>query len=153
MRVYICLNGHVFIPRESYEAPIYCEKCGVRVIDKCSCCGEVIKYWADYEVPEGTIPEYERAAYCKKCGASYPWTQAAIESAAELIYEEDQLDKVQQEKLLSSLPDIITETPKTQIAVVRFKKAMLAAGKFTVEGLRQFAIDFGCELAKSQLGL
>lgn len=55
--------------------------------------------------------------------------------------------------MLESLPDIISETPKTQIAVVRFKKALAKVGSFTADGLRQFVIDFGCELAKQQLGL
>lgn len=98
-------------------------------------------------------PEYTRAAYCRNCGKPYPWTKAAIEAATELIEEEEELDDIQRNKLLSSLPDIISETPKTQVAITRFKKALLAAGKFTVDGLRQFAIDFGCELAKKQLGL
>ena len=76
-----------------------------------------------------------------------------MDAVAELLEEEEQLDDIQRSKLTASLPDIVSETPKTQVAVVRFKKALLSVGKFTAEGLRQFAIDFGCELAKSQLGL
>lgn len=98
-------------------------------------------------------PKYERPAYCKKCGKPYPWTAAAIEATAELIEEEIELDELQREKLISSLPDIVAETPKTSVAVARTQKALLAAGKFTAEGIRQFAIDFGCEFAKKQLGL
>ena len=67
--------------------------------------------------------------------------------------EENTLDKSQQNALIEVLPDIMTETPKTNLAVVRVKKCLSSAGKFTVEALRQFAIDFGCELAKKSLGL
>ena len=63
------------------------------------------------------------------------------------------LDRDLQEKLIASLPDIVTETPKTNLAIVRFKRVLAPAGKFTADSLRQFAIDFGCELAKNQLGL
>lgn len=151
--VHICLNGHVIQSSNRISKPEFCEKCGSQMIDSCPTCHKPIKIWY---VSRGVVVfgkySYERAAYCKECGSPYPWTQAAIEAATNLIYEEADLDKVQQEKLVASLPDIITDTPKTKIAVVRFKKALLAVGKFTAEGLRQFVIDFGCELAKSQLG-
>jgi len=99
------------------------------------------------------IPSYERASYCKHCGKPYPWTETALETATELIEEEETLDPVQRDKLVSSLPDLIAETPKTQVAVVRVKKFLASAGKFTADAIRQFVIDFGCELAKQQLGI
>lgn len=123
------------------------------MIDKCPECGTSIREWNYGGVMVIGTPKYERASYCKNCGKPYPWTKVAIEAAVDLIQEEEELDDVQRDKLVSSLPDIISETPKTQVAVVRFKKALLSAGKFTADALRQFAIDFGCELAKKQLGL
>lgn len=83
----------------------------------------------------------------------YPWTETALETATELIEEEETLDPVQRDNLVSSLPDLIAETPKTQVAVVRVKKFLTSAGKFTADAIRQFVIDFGCELAKQQLGI
>ena len=76
-----------------------------------------------------------------------------MEAITELVMEDEELQDTAKEALVASLPDVIAETPKTQLATVRVKKALLAAGKFTAEGLRQFAIDFGCEFLKSQLGL
>lgn len=122
------------------------------MIDKCPSCGEFIRTWSYGGAVLGN-PKYERAAFCKNCGSPYPWTKSAMDAVAELLEEEAQLDDLQRSKLTASLSDIVSETPKTQVAVVRFKKALLSVGQFTAEGLRQFAIDFGCELAKSQLGL
>lgn len=149
---HVCLNGHVLIAREKISEVEFCEKCGAKMIDTCPSCQSFIKEW---HYPPNTIgtPKYERVSYCQKCGNAYPWTKFALDAMADLIAEEAELNDIEQEKLVSSLPDIITETPKTSVAVVRFKKAFLSAGKFTADALRQFAIDFGCELAKSKLGL
>lgn len=151
--VHACTNGHTLITYSWINGEEYCEKCGAKMLDKCPACNAPIKEWDYGGMAVLGTPKYERAAYCKNCGNPYPWTQLAMEVASELIGEEDAFDEAQRGKLISSLPDIITETPKTQVAVIRFKKAILAVGKFTADGLRQFVIDFGCELAKKQLGM
>lgn len=151
--VNICLNGHTIQTDEKLTKTVFCEKCGAKMIDKCPVCHTPIGEWDWPDMVVIGDLYYERANYCRACGSPYPWTQTAIEAATDLIFEEEELDKLQREKLASSLPDIITDTPKTQTAVVRLKKALLTVGKFTADGLRQFVIDFGCELAKSQLGL
>lgn len=60
---------------------------------------------------------------------------------------------VEQKDLIDLLPDAMAETPRTNLAAARIKKAMSTAGSFLADGLRQFAIDFGCELLKKQLEL
>ena len=55
--------------------------------------------------------------------------------------------------MIETLPDVISETPKTKLAVIRLKKVLSVVSSFTADGLRQFAIEFGCELVKKQLGL
>ncbi len=149
---HVCKNGHVLLSRHLIEEKECCEKCGAEMIDKCPSCQSAIREW---HLPASRLdpPKYERASYCRKCGEPYPWTKAAIKATSALIAEEAELSDLEQEKLIASLPDIIADTPKTSLAVVRFKKAAISAGKFTADALRQFAIDFGCELAKKQLGL
>ena len=152
----ICMNGHCItdsVDANPERGQQFCDKCGSATITTCPSCGANIR--GDYHVPGVLVAgfRYKVPAYCYSCGKPYPWTQSAIESAVELIQEEEDLDATQKEKLVSSLPDIVSETPKTQVAVVRFKKALLSAGRFTADALRQFAIDFGCEMAKKQLGL
>ncbi len=152
----ICLNGHCITPNLEISSSLsqeYCDKCGAKTICACPECGAHIRgeYHVDGVVTFGgsfTVP-----AFCCSCGAAFPWTSSALDAIKELISEEDELLEMEKEKLIASLPDIITETPKTQLAATRIKKALVTAGKFTAEGIRQFVIDFGCELALKLTGV
>lgn len=146
----ICTNGHVISSSEK-DKQKFCSQCGAESISSCSYCDTPIlgSSFSDfmYNVP------YKRPDYCHNCGKPYPWTESALTNAILLIQEEDELSEQLKTSIVETLPDIITETPKTNLATIRFKKALASAGKFTAEGLRQFAIDFGCELAKKLLGI
>lgn len=125
---------------EKEEPPKYCASCGSATILRCKNCNTLI--------PESRI----RPNYCTACGFPYPWTEAAIKNATLLISEEEELSTQLKTSVIESLPDIITETPGTNLATVRVKKCLASAGKFTADAVRQFVIDFGCELAKKSLG-
>ena len=148
----VCLNGHTIVEPTPIKEKQFCEQCGASVISHCPHCSTVIKEWHYYGVVAGK-PKMERPYYCKACGHPYPWTEAAIEATALVIQEDEELSELERKNLESSLPDLISETPKTQVAAIRVKKALLTAGTFTAEALRQFVIDFGCELAIRSLGL
>lgn len=151
--VHVCLNGHFTISNEPLSEKIFCEICGAEMIDKCLSCDSLIKEIEPSGIVSVGYPEYKLAAYCRHCGEPYPWTQSALEATAEIIAEEDRLSKYDREKLIESLPDIISETPRTKLAIMRLKKACLSAGKFTAEALSQFAIQYGCEFVLKGLGL
>ena len=91
-------------------------------------------------------------AYCRGCGKPYPWTERAIQATIELLAEDDNITADECNRLIEVLPDTISETPRTQLAIVRIKKALKYLGEFAADGIRQFIIDFGCELVKKQLG-
>lgn len=152
----ICLNGHCISARID-DCPEhdqrYCHICGAETIMACPKCNAFIR--GDHEV-EGVIAfgfPYPVPAYCHNCGKPYPWTEAALEVARSLIEDDENIDKSDCEKLEEVLCDILTETPKTRLAVTRLKKFLSIAGKFTADGIRQFVIDFGCEFVKQSLGM
>lgn len=149
----ICQNGHVLIERHPLSTEEYCEVCGAKMSSTCPHCQSAIKEWHYNGMAVLGTPSFNKPLYCKSCGKPYPWTEAAIEATAMMIQEDAELSELERANLESCLPDIISETPKTKIAVIRVKKALLTAGEFTAEAIRQFAIDFGCELAKKSLGL
>lgn len=149
----VCLNGHSLVVSHSPTEDTYCEKCGAKMISKCPNCSNPIKEWDYGGIAVLGTPSFSRPMYCKSCGKPYPWTSAAIDATTMMIQEDSELSELERKNLEESLPDIIAETPKTKIATVRIKKAFLTCGKFTAETIRQFVIDFGCELAKSSLGL
>lgn len=148
----VCLNGHLICESvEEYPNEIqkFCSKCGAETIMICPSCQEKLRgYYNDAFIRYTTVE-----CYCFNCGKPYPWTVSKLESMQLLIQEDDELQEQQKTSLMTSLPDIITETPKTKLAVARLQKALLSVGKFTAEGLRDFVIDFGCELAKKSLGM
>lgn len=152
----ICLNGHritgVF-PDDSSEK--YCSRCGAETITNCLNCNASIRgdYVIELMYDELHCIHKPNPAYCINCGEPYPWTEDALEATRILIDEEDMLGNDDKEKLKQSLTDIISETPRTTLAVSRVKKACISAGGFLKEGLMQFATDFACEVAKKHLGL
>lgn len=145
----VCLNGHAREDEEIYDKPLFCEDCGAQFIQKCPNCDEFIHY----HDPDGIISIAYAPSFCKHCGKPYPWTQTALDTAKEYIEEDEQLSNDEKTKMIEVLPDIIAETPKTNLAALRVKKALKAAGKFTAEGIRKFVIDFGCAVLKDQLGI
>ena len=152
----ICLNGDCVSCRidESKElSQKYCKKCGAKTITACPNCNAPIR--GEYEV-DGLImlgSEYKVPSFCCECGSPYPWTKSALDTAEQLIKEDDKLTDDIKDKVIETLPDIISETPKTQLAISRLKRALKSAGKFTADGMRQFVIDFGSELAVKLIGI
>lgn len=147
---FICTNGHERSTMSYSCSDKYCTECGSPVISRCAECGAAIR--GKYESDFAFASSYKIPSYCHRCGKPYPWTVAAIEATVAIL-RESELTFEEQEKIKSILPDVITETPKTQLAALRLKKAMSTAGSFVADGLKEFVISFGCEMLKKQLGL
>lgn len=144
---YICENGHAVETASQYCDCKFCSTCGARVISKCSHCQTPIQ---GHEY--GSSGYYRAPKYCTGCGKPYPWVISAIEATTYLVQESD-LCFSDQQKIIEILPDVIAETPKTQLAAFRIGKVLASGGKFLAEGIRQFVIDFGCEFLKKQFDL
>lgn len=152
----ICLNGHLISSTIDVDVDFnqnFCLRCGAKTIKNCPSCNSPIRGEYDDEFCVIIKGEFPVPSYCPDCGNPYPWTEQAINSAKMLIMEEDDLSEQSKYNLVESLPSLIVETPSTVLATTRTKKALSSVGKFTADALRQFVIDFGCELAKKSLGL
>lgn len=147
----ICKNGHIVSKYDS-NSQKYCSKCGAEIVSSCSHCSQPIRGLFVSEIAIIGRRPYTRPDYCYNCGKPYPWTESALRNTALLIQEEKELSEQLKESLIESLPSIVTETPGTNLAIVRVKKCLASAGQFTADAVRQFVIDFGCELAKKSLG-
>lgn len=151
----ICKNGHLnncYAEQQDVRFYKFCTLCGAENISVCQECQTPIRGRVDSFIID-TEPYTYVPAYCHECGKPYPWTATALSAAAEIIEEDDSLTPDEMQKLISVLPDIISETPKSNIAAIRIKKAFLKISKFTAEALKTFIIDFGCAFIKNQLGL
>ena len=147
----VCENGHT-INNSEVTTDTYCGLCGAKCISQCPECGTSIN---GKEHLNGRIiaSKYKPPLYCYKCGTPFPWTSKSIEVIQEILADDEELDNIIAQKLSESLKDIIVETPRTNLAINRLKKVMQVAGKFTADALKQFIIDFACEVVKKQFNL
>lgn len=152
----ICLNGHMIndaADENGERNKNYCPECGEKTITACPFCGAYIH--GDYHV-DGVVflgGDTSVDAYCYSCGKPYPWTSSAIKAMIALVSEEESISDIERHNIIETIPDLISETPMTNLASVRMKKCLLKVGKITAEAIRQFAIDFGCEAFKKSIGL
>jgi hypothetical protein len=148
----ICLNRHIINTSIEDSPPdqVYCSTCGATTITECPKCHAQLRGFCH---DSDFIELVKATAYCYHCGKPYPWTESALKSANLIIQEAENFSEKEKATLVESLPDIIAETPKTILAISRTQRFLKAVGGFSADAIRQFAIDFGCEFAKKQLGL
>lgn len=148
----VCLNGHVItkIYNISLERrKSFCDKCGAPTIHQCQNCGENIQ--GEYMVPGMAAGGFTKKApvYCFNCGEPFPWTESRLEAARELVAGTDDFDG--KDELVESLPDLVSDNPRTIVAATKWKKALIQVGGFTVDAFREIIIDVLSESAKKIL--
>lgn len=140
-------------PRNNSE---YCPRCGERTINGCEHCsmaipGDVLNCPEDEFVFLGGPSSYERPAYCRGCGRPFPWTVSALDAAKEYAAEIEGLSDDERRLLSESLDDLVTEGPRTAIAVSRFRRIAGKAGAGAVEGFRSILVDVMSEAVRKQM--
>lgn len=91
--------------------------------------------------------------HCHECGAPYPWTERKKEALAAAIDELNELDETERDRLKESIPDILQETPKTQTAIARFKKAINKVGKISGKLLTDTLSNIAAEVFVKSMGI
>lgn len=139
----ICLNGHQISDRSPLDSETheFCEECGAKVIDSCPHCEEIIEGYLSidgvFDLSSYTSPIPK---YCKNCGTPYPWTETALNSLNELI-ELSELNEKDKEALKSSSADLLTENPRSKIAVLKWK----TIGKSLLNLAHDIIVDIASE--------
>ncbi|MBI0097089.1 MULTISPECIES: DUF2321 domain-containing protein [Snodgrassella] len=152
----ICLNGHVVtttadVQPERQEA--FCSKCGEATITQCPNCSASIRGKFEYErvVVVGFDAFYKPPAFCHNCGKAFPWTERKIASAVELVEVGADLSPEEMQQFRSDLTELTKDSPKTQVASLRFNKVMGKAGKSIASGVRNIIVDVLSEAAKKAI--
>lgn len=150
-----CLNGHAvndsFDSRPQHNAK-FCPDCGEPTIHRCPTCNTPLR--GDYYV-EAVIggSHWHPATHCFECGSPFPWTNRRSEALADALNELEELSGAERQLLVRSIPDILVQTPKSETAALRYKKAITKIGgvgaKILADVLRKVAAD----TVKSSLGL
>ena len=150
----VCLNGHVVtaladVQPEHQEA--FCSKCGEVTITNCPNCSVFIRgrYQSEYGI--WTFGKYQPPAFCHNCGEPFPWTERKIASAVELVEVGANLSPEEMQQFRSDLTELTKDSPKTQVASLRFKKVMGKVGKSIASGVRDIVVDVLTESAKKAI--
>ncbi len=149
----ICMNGHLINDCSNTATDHnseYCKHCGAKCIDACLHCGEKIK--GHYHVAGFFSSSYTIPKFCGKCGNPYPWTEAEMQAAKELIELSD-LGEADKESFKSAIEDIIVDTPKTKVAGAKIKIYLSRIGEEIRKDIKDILIGIGTEVALEQMGL
>src|SRR5450759_2909448 len=122
-------------------------KCGAPTIMACEHCGAAIRGYYHKAGSLGSV-DIDRPAFCLKCGEPYPWTDAALEAARAMADELDRLKPDEREALKGSLDDLVRDTARTPVAVLRFKRLAAKAGSEGAAALRDVLIGVVTEAAR-----
>ncbi|MCH8034980.1 MAG: DUF2321 domain-containing protein [Bacteroidetes bacterium] len=147
----ICLNRHIInktyesIPKYSKE---YCDRCGEKTINQCPNCKKSIRGFLWPGIATFEHQEYVLPLYCDACGDPFPWIETKINAAMELSKEAEILSEVESIELKESIHNIITDSPKTQLGAIKFKKIMIKLGRETATAVRDIIVDIASETAK-----
>lgn len=145
----VCTNGHVVEEKleEQTCEMAYCEECGAENISTCPTCNTPIKGEEIIGIPTfGFEPEPPK--YCYKCGDPFPWTKASLEALEELAELDESLNEDDVKNLAVTAKEILSETPKTRVAAIKFKKILSRAGSETATAARELFVDIVAETAK-----
>jgi hypothetical protein len=147
----VCMNGHL-ASGSFHDSPEFrkkfCDKCGEPTITQCmSCTAEIRGHYRGGWVSTRKPPV---PSFCRECGKPFPWTSRRLE-AASVLAAESELNEQEREQLESSLRDVLTDTPKTEVASVRIKRLLSKAGKEVGGALRKVIVDVASEAAKKTI--
>lgn len=147
----ICRRGHL-INSHFREFPqhnqSFCDQCGERTFTKCLNCRVDIR--GTY-VASDRYADYCQPNFCHACGKPYPWTKLKMEAARELFAELDGLSDADRRILKKSLDELVADSPKAEVASLRFKKVMKKVGAESYEVVKGVVTDVLSETAKKLL--
>lgn len=151
----VCRNGHSItsdIEGSPELASKYCGTCGAETITECPECSTPIRGY--YYVPgviyagSGSIPRH-----CHNCGKTMPWTKKAIDTAQEFASEIEGLSSSDQEVLRAAIPDLATEGPQAELAMVRYKTILAKVTPTIKATLDRVIVTVVSEAIKKTMGL
>lgn len=149
----LCIAGH-WANNRVRDMPefnkAFCDACGSKTITACSKCNGPIPggFPGSISLSEKDDPV---PRFCVHCGSPYPWTQLALQTALDISNEVTGLSSQQREELKSSIRDLVQESSRTQLAVIRFKKLMASAGSAVADALKKILADVVSEAIRRQI--
>lgn len=117
----------------------FCTTCGAENINACKYCKAPIEL------------KRSKPAFCSGCGKPHPWTETAIKAAKEYADEIEDLSVEDKATLKGTFDDMATNTPRTQLAVARYKRIMQKVASAAREPLYKLMVDVMSETAAKMI--
>lgn len=156
--VLVCMNGHVITAKANNEQipEKYCAICGEEIINKCLDCSTYIKgiprQVSVIDPPYSYFGNpYVRQSYCTNCGKPHPWTKRSEEAAYELIEFSTSLTQQEKEDWKQTIPILVKDSPKTNVAVIKFKTYAAKAGIEIGKAVKDIVVDVVSEVVKKAI--
>jgi hypothetical protein len=137
----ICLHGHVInadghlVLTSGIRKNEHCQECGSRCIHRCEHGDAPIR--GKQTMSHG---DYVRPSFCYKCAKPYPWMAERLETARELLWNDDKLSIEERESLWGLLQYVMSD-PKSDLVPARRKLIDIKLGG-AVAATREFILDF-----------
>ncbi|PTL75440.1 hypothetical protein DAT35_54985 [Vitiosangium sp. GDMCC 1.1324] len=140
----------------------FCRDCGARAVKTCGQCSAHIQgvripplhTRRDFSMlPSPEAQPYRIPAHCPQCGHAYPWTEARLKAAAELVDLAEALSAEERAQLKADLPALANEGPQSPVTAQRWKKGLAKVGG-DLYGVRMKVLgDLVTASVKGQLGM
>ncbi|MDR2871302.1 MAG: DUF2321 domain-containing protein [Xanthomonadaceae bacterium] len=150
----VCPNGHVPTTAADQKPELreaFCSQCGEATIMQCPKCSASIRGHYYIEGTYGFDRYYEPPAFCHNCGSRFPWTERKIAGAVELVEAGADLTPDEVQQFRTDLTELTKDSPKAQVASLRFKKVMAKVGTSVASGVRDIVVDILSEAAKKAI--
>lgn len=146
----ICENGHVITrTAESWgkgNVEDYCSKCGSKTVTACKHCEQKIPGFLH---GSGSSHEEPPPNFCHNCGKPYPWMEDRLQTAQELLYNDDKLSLEEREKLWGLLQYVMSD-PKSDLAPAKRKLFEIGIAK-ALPATREFFLDLMAKLGAEMM--
>ncbi len=152
----VCLNGHMTndaTRSEPEESKAFCPKCGERTIQTCPACNAIIngRRIRQEEFETITVGCFTPPPYCFHCGKPYPWTTSRIQAAIELFTESGGIGSSQSGEVGQDIKDLVSETPRTPLAILRIQKLLSKVGKPVGDAVQGVLVGIVSESIKRKI--
>lgn len=142
----ICLHGHVITAdghhligadgRVGIRKGEHCQKCGNRCVTHCESCEAPIRGKRTMSHEDFVRPSFVPPSFCYNCAKPYPWMEDRLQTARELLWNDDKLSLEERESLWGLLQYVMSD-PKSDLVPAKRKLIDIKLGR-AVAATREF---------------
>jgi hypothetical protein len=130
----------------------FCDQCGSQTISSCQKCEAPIRgsccYYRFHRLVISPITRIP--AFCERCGAAFPWTEAKLDAARDLASQLN-LDIPERTLLQKSIDEMVRDTPQAPAEAIRFKKIVETTQPWALAAFKEILIGAVSESAKKPI--